>query len=251
MAGPPLEPSPLPFREIQALLLSTRDVDDFLQDLAGLAAQAVPGLPLACGVTMRLASRTLTVASSDARAERLDESQYQARSGPCLQALSTGQAVRCDDVEHEERWPDYTRHARGEGLRSSLSLPLVATGSTSGALNLYAFDRTAMAEDPEVRGRLELLATQASDSLRFVTRQLEDTALISQLEQALSSRSVIDQAIGILIGRHHLSAADAFDLLRRRSQTSQTKLRAVAADLVEEASGHPATPGRTFRSNQD
>jgi AmiR/NasT family two-component response regulator len=69
---------------------------------------------------------------------------------------------------------------------------------------------------------------------------------MSQLEEALNSRSVIDQALGILIGRHHLTASEAFDLLRRQSQNNNRKLRDVATDLVTQASGDSPDPGRPF-----
>ena len=78
-------------------------------------------------------------------------------------------------------------------------------------------------------------------------RAAKDAALMSQLEEALNSRSVVDQALGILIGRHHLTASEAFDLLRRQSQNNNRKLRDVATDLVTQASGDSPGPGRPFK----
>jgi AmiR/NasT family two-component response regulator len=69
---------------------------------------------------------------------------------------------------------------------------------------------------------------------------------MAQLEEALNSRSVIDQGLGILIARHQLTAAEAFDLLGRQSQNSKRKLRDIADDLVTQASGEPPAPGRPF-----
>jgi AmiR/NasT family two-component response regulator len=70
--------------------------------------------------------------------------------------------------------------------------------------------------------------------------------VLDQVDQALASRSVIDQALGIVMGQQRCTAEEAFGLLRMRSQSSQTKLRDVAADLIEHVTGQPAEPGKPF-----
>jgi GAF domain-containing protein len=230
--------------QLQTLLLSTADVTDFLHQLAVLSTQVVAE-SLSCGITMRYDANMLTVASSDERAERLDETQYRNRSGPCLESLDTGELVLSPDCRNEQRWPAYIAMAVREGLRCSMSLPLAAVGTTFGAINVYGFDKPHLFGDTEQR-QLQLFAAQASGALQLATRQHKDAALLSQLEEALNSRTVIDQAIGILIARHQLTGAEAFDLLRRQSQNSKRKLRDIATDLVTEASGQPPVLGRRF-----
>jgi len=231
--------------QLQWLLLTTTDVTNFLKQLAVLSTQVVTTAPLSCGITMRYGANMITVASSDERAERLDETQYRNHSGPCLEALTTGQQVLSQDSRTEQRWAAYIAVAVRQGLRCSMSLPLTASGSTFGAMNIYGFDLPNLFGETEQR-QYQLFAAQASGALRLATRQVKDAALLSQLEEALNSRSVIDQAIGILIARHQLTGAEAFDLLRRQSQNSHRKLRDIATDLVIQASGESPTPGRPF-----
>ena len=93
---------------------------------------------------------------------------------------------------------------------------------------------------------MRLFAAQASGALQLNLHRAADQQLLDQLDQALTSRTIIDQALGILIGQQHCTADHAFTLLRMRSQSSQQKLRDVAADLITRASGGPPQPGKPF-----
>jgi len=230
---------------LQALLLSFADVKAFLQDLAKLAAEIVPGA--SCGITTRYDGAVLTVASSDQRAELLDETQYRNGAGPCLEALNSGQIIESADVASETRWPAYTAAARKHGLRSSLSLPMNNGGSTLAAMNMYSFDTSAAFGVAE-RRQCEQFATQAAMSLGLATRHEKDGILLDQLETALNSRTVIDQALGMIMMQQRCTSVEAFDLLRRQSQNNHLKLRDVATDLIHQISGQPPTPGRPFDS---
>ena len=232
------------FERLQSLLLTVEQLEEFLQQLTVLAAGLVDP-PMSCGITVRRDGRPLTVASSDDRASGLDESQYAVSEGPCLHTLQTGQPVDIADAETEGRWPRYLTTARDQGLRCSLSLPLTVRGATAGAMNIYGFDGPEMFTDP-VRQRCEVFAGQASGALQLALGQARDLELHDQLEQALSSRTVIDQAIGILMGQQRCTADDAFALLRMRSQSSQQKLRDVAADLVTRVTGQAPQQSKPF-----
>lgn len=231
---------------LQTLMLTTVNVTEFLTELTGIATQVVSSVPLSCGITMRFGVSAFTVAASDDQASRLDETQYETGDGPCLAAMRSGQVMHCVDVETEQRWPPYTVRARQLGLGCSLSVPLVDVDQTTfGAMNVYGFGQPGLF-DADRQYQFGLFASQATGALRLATRHANDTALMVQLEQALNSRTVIDQAVGILIGRHQVSAARAFDLLRAQSQSRKKKMRDVAAELVAEATGEPPTPGRPF-----
>ena len=232
------------FEGLQSLLLSLSDVSGFLQDMAVLAAGVVEP-PASCGITTRDHGEAFTVASSDERARSLDETQYAEGQGPCLQTLKTGYAVAISDTEAESRWPDYVAKAREAGLKCSLSLPLTVSGETLGAMNIYAFDRPHSL-DGEQRQRCEVFAGQASGALRLATRQAADAELREQLEAAIGSRTVIDQAMGILMGQQRCTAEEAFTLLRKHSQNSQRKIRDIAAEIVERVSGVAPQPGKPF-----
>jgi GAF domain-containing protein len=184
------------------------------------------------------------VASSDPQAAALDESQYAAASGPCLYALESGEIVSIPDLDTEPRWPGYVATARGQGLRSSLSLPLSVDEVTVAAMNLYSFTETEVFE-VRVQRRAEVFAALAAGSLQVAFGRAADQQLMGQLEQALASRTVIDQAQGILMGQQ-CTAEQAFALLRMRSQSSQIKLRDVAIDLIARVSGQPPQAGPAF-----
>ena len=218
---------------LHSLLLSLENVDDFLQELSDLVGQLTTP-PLSCGITVRYDGFPLTVASSDARARSLDETQYDAHEGPCLHAMQEGEVVHVADVATDDRWPSYVRGARERGLQASLSLPLIVSGRSVGAINLYSFDSTPTFDD-ETRRRAEVFAAQASTALLLTLRQIEASETNEQLEAALTSRSVIDQALGIVMGQQRCSSDEAFAMLRSRSQSANRKLRDVAEDLVRRA----------------
>jgi GAF domain-containing protein len=235
------------FSALQSLLLTAQGIDGFLTEVAKLAA-GVAHPAASCGITIRRHGQPLTVASSDQRAEQVDQAQYGAGTGPCLDSLESGAIIDVPDLTADTRWADFRHQALAQGIRSSVSIPLSSDGSTVGALNLYgsrphAFDQAA-------RQHAETFATQAATALTLALRnaaQAQDTA---QLEQALTSRTVIDQALGILMAQQHCTADDAFDLLRANSQNNNRKLRDVAADLITRVSGQPPGPGHNFHRQQ-
>ena len=233
------------FSKLQSLVLHTEQVESFLQQLAELASDmATPRL--SCGVTLQRDGYPLTVASSDDRALVLDESQYQENEGPCLQTLASGEVTWVPDVDAETRWPGYVQRARTHGLRCSISFPLRGVaGSPLGAMNVYDFSDPRVLT-PIVQHQCGLFAAQASGALQLTMSRVDEAEVRDQLEQSLSSRTEIDQAIGILMGQQRCSADVAFNLLRMRSQSSHLKLRDVAIELIVRVTGQPPQPGRSF-----
>ena len=122
-----------------------------------------------------------------------------------------------------------------------MSLPLASQDQTLGAMNFYGFERPDMFAVAE-RQPYEVFAAQAAGALQIAGLRHRDAELVNQLETALSSRSVIDQAIGVLMAQQRCTAEEAFDLLRAHSQNSQRKLRDLAADLITRVSGQPPEP---------
>ena len=232
-----------PLGRLQSLLITVGDLADFLTELTRLSAELVPGV--SCGITSRRDGQPLTVSSSDDRAALLDETQYEGGEGPCLQTLNTGKAVSVPDLAEETRWPVYTKAALQQGLCCSLSLPLSGQEQTLGAMNYYGFERPGMFSDGE-RQRYEVFAGQAAGALQIAALRHRDAELVSQLEAALSSRSVIDQAIGVLMAEQRCTAEEAFSLLRAHSQNSQRKIRDIAAGLITRVSGRPPGAGNSF-----
>jgi GAF domain-containing protein len=232
------------FSRLQSLTLSTARVDEFLSELVAVAPQ-MGGPPMSCSVTMRGEHQPYTVTSSDDLAHQADEVQYDRHEGPCLQALHDGAPIYVKDMRAEVRWPAYRERAVEVGVRSSFSLPLQVRDEVIGALNLYS--RQPDAFDERLRHNLTVFAAQAAAALTMVLRQARQDQVSAQLEQALASRTTIDQAIGILMAQQRCTADDAFALLRSHSQSNNRKLRDIAADIVERVAGAPPTDGASFK----
>jgi len=231
-------------RELHGALLSTQSVDQFLHEMARLAAGLVRG-GLSCGMTMQPNGRPVTVACSDPVAARVDEVQYELDDGPCLHAMRGGHMVRIEDTADKARWPEFEARAASHGIRSCLALPLAgAPGKPVGALNLYA--RSASAFGAAEARRAENFAQDASGALTLAMRLASHAALIEQLRSSLTSRTVIDQALGIIMAREHCTQARAFAILRSASQNSNVKLRDIASGVVSSVSGEPPQPAPPF-----
>lgn len=222
--------------ELLQLLAQAPDLDAFLDRLVRLAARAVPAA-IACGITLRRNGRPFTVASSDTFAAQIDELQYESDEGPCLHALRSGKTVHVDDLVAERRWDRFRPSALAHGMASSLSLPLTVDGQVAAALNLYS--RSAHAFSAADADMARALAAQCTAALEVILHQTEQALLREQLDAALRSRAVIDQALGILMAQQRCTAREAFDLLRQASQHRNRKLRQVAADVVTAVTGQP------------
>jgi GAF domain-containing protein len=224
--------------ELQDLLLATPGVAEFLHEVAGLAADAVTK-DLSCGITLQPDGHPMTVASSDARAGQVDEIQYEIDKGPCLHAMATGDLVVVADTSGPERWDGFSARAAANGIRSSLSVPLAGEG-ISGALNLYALVPDAFG-DAEI-ARAQTFAASASAALALAARQASSAALTGQLREALASRAMIDQALGIIMAQERCTSDQAFAVLGNASQNRNVKLRDIARQIVTSVGGEPPEP---------
>jgi GAF domain-containing protein len=226
--------------ELQDALLRMDTVEDFLGELARLAAGIVAGGG-SCGMTLgRSGRKPVTVACSDSLAAQADQVQYQVGDGPCLTAMREGRMVRVDALRADDRWPAFGRKAASLGVRSSLSLPLLHDGKPVGALNVYA--RKDGAFGPLEIRRAEKLAANGSGALALALRLSDVMARNEQLRSSLESRPVIDQAMGIIMAFNRCTPEQALRLLRTQSQNKNVKLRDVAADIIAQVSGE--RPGK-------
>ena len=241
-------------RELQDALIGTESIEEFLHEMAVLAARlgsdgsGESGV-LSCGMTMRSNGRPVTVACSDPLAAQVDEVQYALDDGPCLHAMRDGHVVRIEDTADKARWPEFEARAASHGIRSCLALPLKSGppnsgGRPIGALNLYA--RTASAFGASEARRAENFAENASGALTLAIRLASHAALIEQLRSSLVSRTVIDQALGIIMSRERCGQDRAFAILRTASQNSNVKLRDIATAIVTDVSGEPPKPPPPF-----
>jgi transcriptional regulator with GAF, ATPase, and Fis domain len=199
-------------------------VDDTLRGIVFAAVGTVPGAQEA-GVTVTEGRRGVrTRAGTADLVYRVDQAQYDTGEGPCLDSLYERQTVRLSDTTTERRWPRFTARAVELGVRSMLSFQLYAAHDSLGALNLYARDPDAFGDESEQVGLL--FATHAAVAMSEAQQR-------EHLSRAMAVRDLIGQAKGILIERHRLTGDQAFTLLVRASQRTNTKLVEVARYLVD------------------
>lgn len=226
--------------ELAGLLMATSSFEDLMQAVADLAGRAVPAATT-CGITLSQDGHVITVPSADALARLLDEQQYVVQDGPCLEAIRTARVVLAEDLTTESRWNGYPAMAVVHGVRAVLSNPLLVNDSAIGALNLYASNAGAF--DADSRAAAAQLTGLAAATVTAAMRHYDEATLTDHLRTALSSRSVIDQAIGIIIGMQHCPPEAAFDILRTVSQNRNIPLREIAAELVAKSIEPPPAAG--------
>ncbi len=177
------------------------------------------------GITLRRSRRsTETVAATSPVAARCDQLQYSLDEGPCLDAVSEDEAYLIRDVAHDPRWPAWGPRAAREGVGSILSVRLADDKATLGALNMYSATVDAFDEDS-----VDLALVFASHAATAISA----TKLVDGLQTALQSRHLIGVAQGMLMARYDMSLETSFEVLRRYSSHSNTKLRNVAHEVVE------------------
>jgi len=214
-------------------------LDQFLEQVTVLGADLVSG-DTSGGVTVIRQGLAATVASSDERTKTLDEIQYADDDGPCLHAARTGEPVTMLDVDTDARWPVYQRQAKAQGLRSSLSIPLSMGADATGALNLYVFELHDFGD--EERAALSQFCDEASRAISLALRHDRVTQENDHLHNAMASRRVIDQAIGIIMAQNRCSADSAFQILRRASMNRNVKIQQLAVDMIRAMTGaEPST----------
>jgi GAF domain-containing protein len=227
---PPADPTEA-LERLGRLSLRELSMDSLLQTVADLTKTVMPGNPEA-SVSLLVRDHPSTVVSTGALATDLDETQYEEGHGPCLHAARTGEVTEIPDTRAEDRWPDYTPRAVEQGNLSSLSVPLFIDEKeqVTGALNIYARRPDAFDEaSRSVAARFAPYAAVAAGNL-YAYQSARDMA--DNLQTALVSRAVIDQAKGILMERYKLTADQAFQALARVSMHTNRKVRDVADHLV-------------------
>ncbi|HEY0814253.1 MAG TPA: GAF and ANTAR domain-containing protein [Pseudonocardia sp.] len=215
-------------------LLDATTVHGVLQRVVHAARVAVPGADIV-SVTLTRDNGFTTPVYTDELALRLDEVQYRLGEGPCVESTRTpGLGVTYSgDLAAGVEFPTFGPAAAELGARSVMAVGLFPEGKVPryGALNLYAFDAHGL--DEQDRDLALILAAHASTALAGTIASTTAELEAVQLRQALQSRDVIGQAKGILMERRGISADDAFDVLRKASQSLNIKLATVAQTLVD------------------
>jgi GAF domain-containing protein len=175
------------------------------------------------------------VAASDDRFGHLEDLQTYHQEGPCIDAFDTKELISAEDLVTEHRWPKFSQAALARKVRAVLASPLPYNQSAVGVVAVLSEQRRPWS--PE--GELALLAFTDLAAL-FIGSMMQGeqrSELATQLQGALDSRKVIEQAKGVLMGRQGISARDAYEQLRARARAERRKLSAVCAEIVGNADG--------------
>lgn len=177
------------------------------------------------GVSVVEHSTIRTPVATTEKLRVLDEAQYDLGQGPCREAIKTVPTVMVGDLATDPRWPVWGRAMVEElGIRSSLSFRLFTKpGDSWGALNVYSRTPHAFTQEDVVHGQ-----TIAAMAAVVLARSIND----DHLARALETRTVIGEAVGILMERYDIDAKRSFDVIRRLSSQSNVKLRDLAEQIV-------------------
>lgn len=211
-------------------LVNAEPADTVLDAVTQVAIAQVSGADWA-SITLLTGDRFRTASATDDRARQVDRLQYQASSGPCVEAARKLTLAHIRDTATDDRWPGFSRRAAEEcGVGSVLSyrLCLERGEGTLGSLNLYALKPAAFKEDDRI-GVGALVATAGALAVTAAKYREDAAALASGLD----SNREIGKAIGILMYAHKLTDGQAFDVLRIASQNRNRKLRDIANEVVE------------------
>ncbi len=207
-----------------AQVISLRRVDDVLVDVTATAKELIAGVDMAGVLLVGKGGTHQTLAPTSDVMFKLDELQMTTGEGPCLQAALDEIVIRTDDFRDEPRFPTYAPKVVELGLLSALSLKLYTADRTAGALNLFGYEPRPWNSEAETIGMV--LAAHAASAI-LASRESE------QLQSALSTRDRIGQAKGIIMERFKIDDVRAFEMLRKLSQDTNTKLVDVAHRVID------------------
>ncbi len=218
------------FVEMADTLASGFDVVDFLDTLARRAVDLL-GVT-ACGLLLADHHGTLNmIAASTERARLLELFELQNSEGPCLECFHGGQPVQCPDLARaDSRWPRFARAARAGGFSAVHALPMHLRTETIGAMNLFGSAAGAM--DPEAVEVGQALADVATIGILHERTVRRREVVSEQLQAALKSRVLIEQAKGALAAGLQISVDEAFAELRKYARDNNYKLRDIAEAVV-------------------
>jgi GAF domain-containing protein len=236
-AGPPSGFALSGDDQLYALGVSDGDLRDLLAWVVRRAVATLSDVDAASVAVGSPGEPELLVASSSL-AQAADGAQFLASAGPVFDAFRSGCPVRTGDVAGDERWPSLRGWApEGDRVGGVLALPLVRQGAVVGVLAAYSRASGGFGDDT-VSGLVPFVVT-AERLLRDDLRLAEVSLVNEQLAQALTSRAVIDQAKGMIMAARRCGPDEAFDVLRRISNTGNRKLRDVAAEMLADATRRP------------
>jgi GAF domain-containing protein len=202
--------------------LTPGELDDTLRQITAAAVELLPNVQYSSITIFRPGGQLSTVAPTDPLLVDLDGAQYRLKEGPCFDAATHTDQVVSADLRSDARFPQYGQEAADMGIRSQIGVRLFDTPKSNGALNLYSTQAGAF---EDIESLSALFANQAGVAIAYAHQ-------IGTLQEAVQTRTLIGQAVGIVMERYDLSDERAFAFLKRLSSHRNVKLRLVAQEIV-------------------
>jgi GAF domain-containing protein len=200
----------------------SENVAETLQVITTSAVAALPGVDVASISVLTSDGDVETWAATDPIVLEVDAAQRELVEGPLYSRTDDEGRLAVTDIAAERRWPTYGPRIVELGIRSQVALTLRVSGRRRAILNLYATEPGAISAP---RDLVEMFGAHAAMVIDF-------SDSVDQLSEALRSRKVIGQALGLVMGQYQMSEEQAFAYVRRISQDRNVKLRDVCAQLL-------------------
>ncbi len=219
------------FVELADTLVADFDVVDFLHVLANRCVELL-GVQAAGLMLADQRGQLRLVASSSEQSRLLELFELETEEGPCLTCFETGQPTADTRLDQPDpRWPQFGRRAAAAGYESVCALPLKLRTDVIGVLNLFSTEPGPLADDFARIG--QALADVATIGL-LQHRAIEHRQVLAeQLQGALNSRVLVEQAKGVVSERLHLGMPEAFEAMRAYARRRHQRLSVVALGVIE------------------
>jgi GAF domain-containing protein len=218
------------FVRLADTLVSDFDIVEFMHSLSADSVEILGAAAAGVMLTDGRGSLRL-IASSEERMRLLELFELQGAQGPCLDAFSSGRSLQASAADSRIRWPVFAAHAAEVGFQRMCAVPLRVRADIIGALNVFRGSDEPFSEDEmeiaQAMGEVAAIALIQERALR------ERSLLTGQLQAALNSRVVIEQAKGMLSEYLNVTVSYAFELLRKYAREQNRKLSEVAGDVVD------------------
>lgn len=244
MHQPELPTARSPWSEVAAFAHAQDFSDDETTQLELLCSTVadVLSVPGVCVTSAEGACLAATTAQPPAVVE-IDTLQYALGSGPGPTAVSDGAVVRVDDTRADDRWPAFLEAATAGGFRAILAVPLVRHHGTDAALSVYSTPVRTWSDDDRSAAVVLCAIATAWVSGSHVLR--EQAQVVGQLQHALDSRVLIEQAKGVLAVLERVTPTQAFELMRAHARRRGISVREVAQAVVHLGFRPPQAPSTT------
>ena len=221
--------------QLTGVLGSADDLTTLLTHAAGIVGDAVDD-DASTSICVGSPLAPVAIGTTPGPAAAVDGAQIAAGDGPAMAAYSDDTTVVSADLPADARWPRLVRHLP-DGAGSCVATPLRADGDVTGVLAVYLPGGRAA----EVQPAVELLADTVAALVAELEAKSRLAVLAADLEKAMESRAVIEQAKGIIMAERRCDDEEAFAYLVRLSSNSHVKLRDLARSVVTQASGERST----------